>query len=281
MATQTGTFGDAPLPVAPSTTDFSFGDAMNLTFGTLKARFWQMFGLFMCIIPVGIILMIAMFAAIGGVASIGSAGAGATDAAAAAAGMGLAILVGYLFYFLLDAWLRSALLTSALSYQAGTPTSFGSSFGQGLKHTPMVFLISIAACFVYIMCYMVGYIITIAGVAGGGATNNTGLAIFAGIIGVILMIAGAVPAFYLWCRWYVNTAARVAEGTGFATSFHRSRDLTMGHKCWVLVGDSLFVHDHLHDHLRDHDRDVCRRFHVACASFYQRQPRPQCGTGYL
>lgn len=244
MATQQGSFADAtrvagPIAGPPPASDFNFGDALNLTFSTLKARFWQMFALFLCIIPFGIALMVGIFAALGGVASLAKPGASA-DTAAALGGIGIAVLLGYLFYFLLDAWLRSALLASALSCQAGTPTNFGGSFGRGLKHMPMVFLISLAAFFVYLMCYMVGYVIMIAGVAGGAASNSGALAAIAVILGMILTFAGAVPAFYLWCRWYVNTAARVAEGTGFATSFHRSRDLTMGHK-WTIAGHWLVI----------------------------------------
>ncbi len=239
MASQPGTFGTAPVAAIPEASAFDFGSAMNLTFRTLKARFWQMFGLFLCLIPFGFLLMVGLFAGVGGMASLAKPGADPA-AAAALSGMGLAMLAGYLLYFLLDAWLRGALLASALSYQAGAPTGFGGSFMRGLKNTPIIFFISLVAFFVYIMCYMVGYIVTIAGVAGGAAANSGALAGIAAVVGVILVFGGAVPAFYLWCRWYLNTAARMAEGTGFAQSFHRSRDLTMGHK-WSIAGHWLVI----------------------------------------
>jgi hypothetical protein len=239
MATQPGTFGDAPAAALPAATTFNFGDAMTLTFSTLKARFWHMFGLFMCTIPLVIVLIVGIFAGLGAMTQA-TAGANPSDSLAALGGIGMAMLIGYVLYFLADAWLRSSLLASALSHQAGTPTSFVESLGRGLKHTPVVFLISLGAFFVYMMCYMVGYIIIIVGAAGGAAMDSGATAAILAVIGVILMFAGAVPAFYLWCRWYVNTAARVAEGTGIFTSFHRSRDLTMDHK-WTVAGHWLVI----------------------------------------
>jgi hypothetical protein len=226
------------MGVSPSGSTFNFGDAMNLTFGTLKARFWHMFGLFMCTVPLIALLGAVLFGAIAGMGSLSSPGA--TPSAGAVGGMLSGLLVFYVGFFVVDAWSRSALLVSALSHQAGNPSSFGGSVGRGFRHTPMVFLISLAAFLVYMMCYMVGYIILIAGVAGGAASNSGAMAAVAGIIGVILMLGGAVPAFWLWCKWYVNTAARVAEGTGFFASFRRSTDLTMGHK-WSIAGHWLVI----------------------------------------
>jgi uncharacterized membrane protein YjgN (DUF898 family) len=213
---------------------------MNLTFSTLKARFWHMFGLFLCTIPLVIVLIVGIFAGFGAMTQASTASTNPSDSLAALGGIGMAILIGYLLYFLADAWLRSSLLASALSHQAGTPSSFLESLGRGLKHTPMVFLISLAAFFVYMMCYLVGYIIIIVGAAGGAAADSGATAAIFAVLGIILMFAGAVPAFYLWCRWYVNTAARVAEGTGIFSSFHRSRDLTMDHK-WTLAGHWLVI----------------------------------------
>jgi hypothetical protein len=237
MTTQSGTFGDVQAAALPAGTGFNFGDALTLTFKTLKSRFWHMFGLFMCTIPLVVLLMVGLFAGLGAMANVEAEN---SDSLAALGGIGITMLVGYLLYFLADAWLRSSLLASALSHQAGEPSSFLESLGRGLKHTPMVFLISLGAFFVYFMCYMIGYFVIIAGAAGGAAANSGATAAILVTLGVILMLAGAVPAFYLWCRWYVNTAARVAEGTGLFSSFHRSRDLTMGYK-WTIAGHWLVI----------------------------------------
>jgi hypothetical protein len=237
MASQTQAFG-AQTGVSPTLSAFNFGDAMNLTFSTLKARFWHMFGLFLCTVPLIALLGAVLF---GSIASMGALTTpGATPSAGAVGGFLGGMLLFYIGFFVVDAWSRSALLVSALSHQAGMPTSFGSSVGRGFKHTPMVFLISLFAFIVYILCYMIGYIILIAGIAGGAASNNGAVAAVAGVIGVILMFGGAVPAFWLWCKWYVNTAARVAEGTGVFASFRRSTELTMGHK-WSVAGHWLVI----------------------------------------
>jgi hypothetical protein len=223
--------------VATGVNEFTFGDAMNLTFSTLKARFWQMFLLFLCTIPFMVLLGAAFFGAIVG---MGKLAPGVAPSPGAISGLVGGMLLFYIGFFVIDAWQRSALLASALSHQAGEPTSFGGSFGRGLKQFWMVFLISAAAFLVYIGCYMIGYVVMIGGIVSSAGSNNGTMAVVAGIVGFILFVAGAVPAFFLWCRWYVNTAARMAEGTGFLASFRRSNELTDGYK-WSIAGHWLVI----------------------------------------